>query len=749
MLSTLRRAIFSTPGLKQYGQLVEYAQRKVTIRNVKKSSLIHEKPSTDYIKKCKQGNCYLYLPWIKALTNKLIETIDQSDTIRFIPLTVFADSHNLTNRGRINYFAKYCHQDLVQILSNWLEPVAKDIKGFVFTFDYTLLQREIIKLCAKLNILTILIPHESVFLNRNKYYYYPLTEVNSPRCDYVLCWGQLQKDIFVSRGYPEERIKIVGAPKFDRHYHFHAKLSREEFCTQAKLNPKQKIILYAAQTLDFQVNQKKALQLQQSLIKQLIHYATKNQCGFVLRCPPTQVQILSTSVVKEMHTAGFFIDGLDSHYCFEVEEAIYHAEVLVSINSTMLFEAVLMGTPSISVKYFDFEEYWKEAGIPYAHDKTELIHLLNECLRPEKSKVVKLTEWAKLSFTPKEFDGQASARIMNFLDSPHQLTKLPSAIASIINDDLPGLDMVYCPKPIKSLTHLVSLINAKKIVTNQDKWLIPRVDCIVQSEPLPSTSMFINAPSIYITHGLIGTTEPWLSIIVDDVACYDVASQTTRLQQLLNSPQELTPEQENYATQCMEKMLTKKIAHNYQPATQSNRIGRAGCKKILLLDQYHEDPTVCNGLANETHFHQLIADAISNYPDYDILIYLPMNPLLKNQQSYYNKDFLAPYLKRHQYLFTLTPLHNIYDLCAQVERVFTVTSSLGFAALIAGKNVACYGLPFFANRGLTDDKITLHTRTRKRRVIDIFYFTYIALSRYYSPQLQRKCQLDEFIDHYF
>jgi capsular polysaccharide export protein len=53
------------------------------------------------------------------------------------------------------------------------------------------------------------------------------------------------------------------------------------------------------------------------------------------------------------------------------------------------------------------------------------------------------------------------------------------------------------------------------------------------------------------------------------------------------------------------------------------------------------------------------------------------------------------------------------QLLLQVDEVHTLTSLTGFEALLRGKKVVCYGLPFYAGWGLTTDVLTLERRTRK------------------------------------
>src|SRR5690606_7598479 len=65
------------------------------------------------------------------------------------------------------------------------------------------------------------------------------------------------------------------------------------------------------------------------------------------------------------------------------------------------------------------------------------------------------------------------------------------------------------------------------------------------------------------------------------------------------------------------------------------------------------------------------------------------------------------------------------DLLDAVDHVYTVTSQLGFEALMAGKPVTCFGAPFYAGWGLTDDRVAMPRRGRTRTVEQVFAAAYL------------------------
>lgn len=82
------------------------------------------------------------------------------------------------------------------------------------------------------------------------------------------------------------------------------------------------------------------------------------------------------------------------------------------------------------------------------------------------------------------------------------------------------------------------------------------------------------------------------------------------------------------------------------------------------------------------------------------------------------------------------------DLLSKVDEVHLMTSLTGFEALLRGKPVICYGLPFYAGWGLTRDKLSCPRRTRLLSVPQlvaaalILYPSYIGLhdARHITPE---------------
>jgi len=74
------------------------------------------------------------------------------------------------------------------------------------------------------------------------------------------------------------------------------------------------------------------------------------------------------------------------------------------------------------------------------------------------------------------------------------------------------------------------------------------------------------------------------------------------------------------------------------------------------------------------------------------------------------------------------------DLLEVVDGVHIMTSLTGFEALLRGKRVVCYGLPFYAGWGLTQDVLTCERRQRKLSLEALVIGALIRYPTYCDPK---------------
>lgn len=159
---------------------------------------------------------------------------------------------------------------------------------------------------------------------------------------------------------------------------------------------------------------------------------------------------------------------------------------------------------------------------------------------------------------------------------------------------------------------------------------------------------------------------------------------------------------------------------------------------VLVLDQSRGDQSLKFGMAEEDVFERMLSDAIKENPESTIVFKVHPDNLIK---GFFPKEVLS-----HKRVILLDKPVNPIALLKQSREVYVATSQMGMEALICGKKVHVYGMPFYSNWGLTDDKIQNERRKRSLNIEELFYITYCVYSRYINPDLGEECTIENVIN---
>ncbi len=88
-----------------------------------------------------------------------------------------------------------------------------------------------------------------------------------------------------------------------------------------------------------------------------------------------------------------------------------------------------------------------------------------------------------------------------------------------------------------------------------------------------------------------------------------------------------------------------------------------------------------------------------------------------------------------------------WDLLTGALAVYTVSSQMGFEAILAGHKPRVFGLPFYAGWGLSEDA-TPHPRRRRRLTrAQLFAAAMLLYPRWYDPCRDRLCAFEDALEH--
>ncbi|GAA3528168.1 capsular polysaccharide biosynthesis protein [Zobellella aerophila] len=246
----------------------------------------------------------------------------------------------------------------------------------------------------------------------------------------------------------------------------------------------------------------------------------------------------------------------------------------------------------------------------------------------------------------------------------------------------------------------------------------------------------------YIGHPATGAVR--LSLIVDEVGVYYDATRPSRLEQLIGDTSWWNPAWQRRTEALLGMLVTQGVTKyncygdNQLPAHLASQLD-AGRPKVLVIDQTKDDPAVHLGLAGEHSFADMLAAARAENPGAQLIVRTHPDVLLGNKKGYLTNlvgdDMLL-----------LADSINPFALMTAVDKVYTVTSQLGFEALLVGKPVVCFGAPFYAGWGLTDDRVAIERRGLKRSLHQLLAAAYLRYCRYADPITGERCELEDLLD---
>lgn len=226
-----------------------------------------------------------------------------------------------------------------------------------------------------------------------------------------------------------------------------------------------------------------------------------------------------------------------------------------------------------------------------------------------------------------------------------------------------------------------------------------------------------------------------LSLVVDDLGIYYDATRPSRLETLIASadPDADALAQARRAIGLIRRHRLSK--YNHAPELDLPALVSRYRSRVLVVDQTMGDVSVRLGGANAEVFADMLKAALAENLDAEIWIKTHPDVVSGKKQGYLNAPGLADTDPRIRLLAEdVSPLM----LLEQIDKVYVVTSQMGFEALMLDKPVVCFGLPWYAGWGLTDDRnaslaSVRARRTRPRTVEQLFEMAYLRYSRYVDP----------------
>jgi capsular polysaccharide export protein len=226
-------------------------------------------------------------------------------------------------------------------------------------------------------------------------------------------------------------------------------------------------------------------------------------------------------------------------------------------------------------------------------------------------------------------------------------------------------------------------------------------------------------------------------LLLDDLGVYYDATAPSRVEQAIarpHSPAELE------RAEALQQLWCRSRVSKYNGAPDAP--APAG-PFVLVVDQTAGDLSIALGAATAASFSAMLEAALAAHPWATVVVKTHPDVVAGRKRGHFSPRQLAD----PRIVLEAGGGHPA-GLLEQAEAVYAVTSQLGFEALLHGKPVHCFGLPFYAGWGLTHDHLPAPARRRAagpRRLADLVHGALIEAALYIDPHRRQPCPVEELV----
>jgi len=238
------------------------------------------------------------------------------------------------------------------------------------------------------------------------------------------------------------------------------------------------------------------------------------------------------------------------------------------------------------------------------------------------------------------------------------------------------------------------------------------------------------------SRGLGADLIPPLSLVADDLGIYYDPTRASRLEMLIAKAASLPPQRLRRAERLVSNLTQARLSkYNLErPVLPDLPPGH----RILVPGQVENDASVLKGCGEVRTNHALLQAARAANPD-AVILYKPHPDV----EAGLRDGALADTACADLVLADADPIALI-EAC---DEVWTMTSLMGFEALLRAKPVTCLGAPFYAGWGLTSDLGAVPARRQARPTLSaLAHAVLITYPRYHDPKTNQPCPPEVIVD---
>ena len=224
--------------------------------------------------------------------------------------------------------------------------------------------------------------------------------------------------------------------------------------------------------------------------------------------------------------------------------------------------------------------------------------------------------------------------------------------------------------------------------------------------------------------------DPPSSYVFDDIGIYYDATRPSRLESLM-------------ADGPADPVRARSALYLWRTRGLSKLTGLPACtaelpdRYVLVLDQLVGDASVAGGLAHPGSFDRMLLAARTEFPNLPIVF--KSHPAAGRRRCHFDARRVPGVVPVDW------PCHPA-PLIAGAEAVYTVTSQGGFEALLHGRPVRTFGMPFYAGWGLTEDDLAPPSRRGAASLEALVDAALLRYPRYLDPATFQETTLEAAVD---
>ncbi len=236
----------------------------------------------------------------------------------------------------------------------------------------------------------------------------------------------------------------------------------------------------------------------------------------------------------------------------------------------------------------------------------------------------------------------------------------------------------------------------------------------------------------------IGREDYALSLVIDRLGIYYDATGPSDLERLIKIP-----------LSSLETSRAQKLIHIWRITkiskynSERDYVEALTQPYVLVVDQVKGDLSIEYGLADENSFQRMLYAALKENPNKTIVVKVHPDSITRSVASHFDLKYLEQLERVHVIAESCHPA----ILIENANTIYTVTSQVGFEALIFGKKVRTFGMPFYAGWGLTADELKVDKRREKVTLEQLVYAVLIKYSHYIDPITNQRCEVERIMDH--